>query len=276
MGVDVIVLDGRIPFTAGRARNEGFRRLREVAPHLAYVQFVDGDCEVVADWLENATAFLATHADIAVVSGRLRERYPERSIYNLLCAIEWDIPVGEARACGGIALVRAEAFEQLAGYRAELIAGEEPELCFRLRAAGWRVWRLDQEMAVHDAAMTRFAQWWKRSLRGGYAYAQGAHLHGAAPERFCVRESRSIWFWGLGIPVGALGLSLWLGGWALALLLIYPLQIVRLAVRGGRSVRQNWWHAAFVVIGKFPGMLGQAKFMLDRTFGNRSRVIEYK
>ena len=276
MGVDVIAVDGRIPLTAARARNEGFRRMREVAPHVAYVQFVDGDCEVVAGWLEKAAAFLGTHADIAVVCGRLRERYPERSIYNLLCAIEWDTPVGEARACGGIALIRADAFEQVDGYRADLIAGEEPELCFRLRAAGWRVWRLDQEMALHDAAMTRFGQWWKRTLRGGYAYAQGAQLHGAAPERFCVRESRSAWFWGLGLPMAVLGLSAWLGGWAFVLLLLYPLQIVRLAVRGGYSARQNWWHAAFIVIGKFPGMLGQAKFMLDRILGNRSRLIEYK
>src|SRR5688572_22948402 len=92
MQVDVIVLDARIPFTAARARNEGVRRVRELAPGLAYVQFVDGDCEVVAGWLEAATAFLDTHADVAAVSGRLRERHPERSIYNRLCDIEWDKP----------------------------------------------------------------------------------------------------------------------------------------------------------------------------------------
>ena len=40
------------------------------------------------------------------------------------------------------------------GFRDDLIAGEEPELCVRLRAAGWRIWRLlESDMAFHDAAM---------------------------------------------------------------------------------------------------------------------------
>lgn len=276
MGVEVVGLDMRVPFTAARARNEGFRRLRELAPDLAYVQFVDGDCEVVAGWLEEAGAFLDAHREVAVVCGRLRERYPERSIYNRLCDIEWDTPVGEARTCGGNALMRANAFEKVSGYRADMIAGEEPELCVRLRAAGWRIWRLDEEMALHDAAMTRFGQWWKRSKRAGYGFAEGASLHGASPERHWVRESRSAWIWGLAIPIVTLGASLWIGPWAAALLLVYPLQVLRLFLRGNRSPRENFWRAAFLVLGKFPEMLGQAKFILDRAFGNRSRLIEYK
>lgn len=276
MGVEVVGLDMCVPFTAARARNEGFRRLRELAPDLAHVQFVDGDCEVVAGWLEEAVAFLDAHRNVAVVCGRLRERYPERSIYNMLCDIEWDTPVGEARACGGNALMRADAFEKVSGYRADLIGGEEPELCVRLRAAGWRIWRLDKEMALHDAAMTRFGQWWKRAKRSGYGFAEGASLHGAPPERHWVRESRSAWFWGLGIPVGVFGLALWWGVLALVLLLIYPLQIVRLAVRGRRTPRENWWRAVFLVFGKFPEMLGQLKFLTHRCLGRQSRLIEYK
>src|SRR5712692_681401 len=218
MGIEVVSLDVRIPFTAARARNEGFKRLRELAPDLAYVQFVDGDCELVDGWLERAANFLGDHEDVAAVGGRLREKYPARSIYNMLCDIEWDTPTGEAKTCGGIAMMRAGAFERVRGYRPDLIAGEEPELCVRLRTAGWRIWRLGEEMALHDAAMTRFGQWWKRMLRGGYAFAQGADLHGAPPERHCVRESRGVWFWGLGIPVGVFGLVLWWGGWGLVLL----------------------------------------------------------
>jgi hypothetical protein len=250
--------------------------LRELASNLAYVQFVDGDCEVVAGWIEKAVAWLDLHRDVAVVCGRRRERYPERSIYNMLCNIEWDTPVGEAKTCGGDALMRIDAFEAVNGYRADLIAGEDPELCVRLRTAGWRIWRLGEEMTLHDAAMMRFGQWWKRTLRCGYAFAQGADLHGAPPERLGVRESRSAWFWGLGIPVGVFGLALGWGAWALVLLLIYPLQVVRLALRGDRSIRENWWRAVFIVIGKFPEVLGQTKFMLDRISSSRSRLIEYK
>jgi hypothetical protein len=91
-----------------------------------------------------------------------------------------------------------------------------------------------------------------------------------------VRESRSIWFWGLGVPAAVCGLALWWGAWALLLLLVYPLQIARIAIRGGRSRRENWWHAGFLVLGKFPEMLGQIKFLTHRYLGEQARLIEHK
>ena len=276
LGVEVVELDMAMPFTAARARNEGFARLQQLQPAIAYVQFVDGDCEVVPGWLIKAQAFLDQHADVAVVCGRRRERFPHRSIYNLLCDLEWDTPVGEAKACGGDALMRAGAFAAVAGFRPELIAGEEPELCVRLRAAGWKVWRLAEEMTLHDAAMTRFGQWWQRTLRAGHAFAEGAFLYGAAPERHWLRESRRAWLWGLGIPLVILLAGSILGWLALLLLLIYPLQIVRLAVRGARSPRENWLQALFLVLGKFPEMLGQVKFLWRRLGAGKSTLIEYK
>jgi len=245
-------------------------------PDLTYVFFVDGDCEVVAGWLNTAVIFLDEHADVAVVCGRRRERFPEQSVYNLLCDIEWDTPVGQARACGGDAMMRASALEAVGGYRADLIAGEEPELCVRLRAAGWKIWRLDAEMTLHDAAMTRFGQWWKRSMRGGYAFAEGAHLHGTPPEKHWVAESRRAWVWGLGIPLLVFVAVFAWGAWGLWLLVVYPLQVVRLALRGKRSASDNWWHAFFLVMGKFPEMVGQVKFHVHSKGAGPVRLIEYK
>lgn len=276
LDVDVVELDMAIPFTAARARNEGFARLRKLAPELRYAQFVDGDCEVVEGWLGKAADFLDGHSNVAVVCGRRRERFPERSVYNMLCDIEWDTPIGEAKACGGDAMMRVDAFENVQGYRADLIAGEEPELCVRLRAAGWRIWRLDAEMALHDAAMLRFSQWWTRSLRAGHAYAEGAHLHGTPPERHWVRESVSAGLWGLGIPLAALGMFVVWGGPGLLILLVYPLQIVRLGLRADYASRANWWRAAFLVLGKFPEVIGQVKFLYRRFLGIKPRLIEYK
>ena len=276
LGAEVVELDLATPFTAARARNAGFRRLLEISPGLACVQFVDGDCEVVDGWLESATNFLQEHAQVAVVCGRRRERYPGRSIYNLLCDLEWDSPLGETKACGGDALMRIPAFAAARGYRDDLIAGEEPELCVRLRAAGWKIWRLGEEMTLHDAAMSHLGQWWKRSMRAGYAFAEGASLHGAPPERHWVRESRSAWLWGAVFPLLALVAATVWGTPGLLLLLVYPLQVVRLALRGERSTRKNWWRALFLVLCKFPEMQGQAKFVLHRLLGGRARLIEYK
>lgn len=275
-GVTVVGLDMRRPFTAARARNEGFKLLRKDAPELDYVQFVDGDCEVVPGWLEKAALFLNEHSDVAVVCGRRRERFPHRSLYNMLCDMEWDTPVGEARYCGGDAMMRASVLESVGGYREDMIAGEEPELCVRLRAAGWKIWRLEEEMTLHDAAMTSFWQWWKRNKRAGYAYAHGAYLHGIPPERHGVRQSRSAWIWGLVIPVLTIGLVIWLGLLGFTLLLVYPLQIVRLALRGKWSAHENWWRALFLVMGKLPELAGQVSFFYNRLSGKAARLIEYK
>ncbi|NIF25231.1 glycosyltransferase [Pantoea sp. Tr-811] len=276
LGIEVVALDMAQPFTAARARNEGFARLLQLAPTLQYVQFVDGDCEVVAGWLARGQAFLDQHPDVAVVCGRRRERFPERSVYNLLCDLEWDTPVGQAKACGGDALMRVEAFQGVSGFRPGLIAGEEPELCVRLRARGWKIWRLGEEMTLHDAAMTRFSQWWRRSVRGGYAFAEGAYLHGDPPERHWRRESRRAWLWGLALPVAILLACTVFDGWGLLLLLVYPLQAVRLARRGDRSARENWLQGIFLVLSKFPEMVGQVKFALDRFTASKTALIEYK
>ena len=173
LGVNVVELDMSVPFTAARARNAGFRYLRELAPEVRYVQFVDGDCELVMGWAREALEFLENRPDIAAVCGRLRERDPERSVYNWLCEREWNGPIGEVKSCAGNVMQRACALEAVGGYREDVVAAEEDELCVRLRALNWRIWRLDHDMAVHDAAMVYFSQWWKRSVRAGYAFAQG-------------------------------------------------------------------------------------------------------
>jgi GT2 family glycosyltransferase len=278
LAIAIVELDLRTPFTAARARNEGFQRLLELQPELDFVFFVDGDCEVVGGWLEKAGLFLDLHPDVAVVWGSRRERYPEKSVYNLLCDIEWwDYPLGETKLCGGDAMMRVKAFQQVKGYNPELICGEEPELCVRLRQAGWRIWRLDEPMTLHDAAIYRFGQWWKRMVRGGYAFAQGAALHGTPPELHGVLESRRAWVWGLWIPISMLALAPIIGWWVLLVFVAYPLQVIRLALRGRRpAAHENWWRALALVVSKFPEVVGQLKFVLDRYRRVQSRLIEYK
>jgi glycosyltransferase involved in cell wall biosynthesis len=275
-GAAVVALDMSRPFTAARARNAGFRLLAETGLPPDLVQFVDGDCEICDGWLEAGRAFLDAHADVAVVCGRNRERFPERSIYNRLADMEWDTPVGEARACGGNAMMRVAAFAQAGGFRDDLIAGEEPELCVRLRAFGWHVWRLDAEMTLHDSAMTRFSQWWRRSMRAGYAFAEGAHLHGSPPERHWVRETRSARFWGGVLPVLVLVGMCAFGPVAAWVLLVYPLQALRLTFKGSGRFTLRALRALFLVLGKFPEALGQLKFLALQASGRHARLIEYK
>lgn len=279
MGVDVVELDLSIPFTAARARNAGFMRLTQQHPGLRYVQFVDGDCEVVDGWLETAYETLEQRPELAVVCGRRRERLPESSLYNQLCDIEWDTPVGEATACGGDAMMRVEAVQQVNGFNPELIAGEEPELCLRLRQQGWKIWRLDAEMTLHDAQMTKFQQWWRRSQRAGYAYAEGSWRHGNSPQKHWVKESRRIWIWGVAIPVMAAIAALPTHGWSLALLLAYPLSAFRSyrhTLGRGVSSQQAALYGAFCTLGKFPEAQGLLQFHLGRLLKRQRQLIEYK
>ena len=279
LGVQVVELDLSIPFTAARARNEGFEYLLETNPNLEYVQFVDGDCEIVTGWLESAYHKLQSNPKIAVVCGRRRERFPNQSIYNHLCDLEWDTPVGEAKACGGDAMMRVTALKEVGGFNPTLIAGEEPELCVRLRQQGWKVFRIDAEMTLHDAQMTLFSQWWKRSLRAGHAYAEGAWLHGEPPERHWVKESLSIWFWGFIVPFLAFVPYWFTSGFSLLLLSVYPLlayKIYRSQIKQGIDAESARLYALFCLIGKFAQVRGQIQFHFGRLRGKGSSLIEYK
>lgn len=271
LGATVVDLDMNRPFTAARARNEGFAKLENLVPDLKYVQFVDGDCEVLDGWMASAAAFLDAHPEHAVVCGRRRERYPERSVYNRLCDEEWNTPVGNAKSCGGDALFRVSAFREVVGYRDGMIAGEEPELCLRLRMAGWQVRRIDHEMTLHDADMTRFSQWWKRTLRAGHSFAEGAWLHGGTPERHKVRETTRALVWGAGIPLLICLLALFLNPSWLVLACIYPLQWLRLWKRSGSAQT-----AIYLLLGKFAEALGVFKFHVGRLSGRDRQIIEYK
>ncbi|MFT3731278.1 MAG: glycosyltransferase family 2 protein [Hyphomicrobium sp.] len=263
-------------FTAARARNAGYRRLREMRPDLTFILFVDGDCDVESEWPAHAVAFLKAHADVGAVAGRRRERYPERSVYNWLCDREWDTACGETRAVGGDSVMRMAAINSVGGFRDDLIAGEEPELCVRMRAKGWRIWRLDQPMTIHDAAMTRFAQWWRRSVRAGYAFAQGAHLHGRGPDRHWLWESRRAWIWGVALPVACILCGYIFFPWGFALMLIYPLQVARQYFGNTGSTRDRAAIAFFQTLARFPEAVGQIKFLYDRIVHRPSALIEYK
>ncbi len=265
-GAEVVDLDMSRPFTAARARNAGLARLQGAE----FIQFVDGDCCVEPGWIAFSAGYLADHPDVGVVCGRRREQFPRASVYNRLCDIEWDTPVGPALACGGDAMMRLGALRDVGGFREDLIAGEEPELCLRLRRSGWDVVRLDHEMTRHDARILRFGQWWARSRRAGHAYAEGAYLHGAAPERHWLRETRRALAWGAGLPLvtGALAVATPL---AALLLLAYPAQVFRLFLK-----HRDWPLAVFSVLGKFPEAQGAVQFHVNRLRGRRSPIVEYK
>jgi glycosyltransferase involved in cell wall biosynthesis len=278
-GAHVVILDPALPFTAARARNAGLDELRTIAPEVELVQFVDGDCEVADGWIERAAAEFPLDDHLAVVCGRRRERFPRASVYNLLCDIEWNTPVGLADSCGGDAMMRIQPVVDMHGYNPDLIAGEEPDLCLRLRQRGYRIRRVDAEMTLHDANMMRFTQWWRRTIRGGHAYAEGFTRHRREPGKFWAREVRSNLFWGAALPAVALGLAWPLMGLSLVALLGYPLLVLRISHSSrlrGMTEREARTYAIFCVMGKVPSAYGQIRYWLRLARGRRTSLIEYK
>jgi GT2 family glycosyltransferase len=278
LGAIVVELDTATPFTAGRARNEGFAHL---PANIELVQFVDGDCEIAANWIATAVAALQMQSSTVIVCGRRRERFPDASIFNRLCDMEWNTPIGRAQACGGDFMVRAAAFREVGGFDPTVIAGEEPEMCFRLRVKGWTIERLDGEMTLHDAAMTRVGQWWKRNIRSGHAYAQGYAMHGGPPDFWRRRQVRSIVYWTCVPPIAAIALLVlaphhwWV---AICPLLLYPALMLKTADGRRRkdSIGDAVLYAGAAVLGKFPQFLGVVKYRSAQRRGGKHTIIEYK
>jgi hypothetical protein len=263
-----------VPFTAARARNEGIARTVQSSPRTEFVLVIDGDCELVSGFVEAALDEMQRDPKAAVVCGRRRERFRTATIYNRLCDMEWDTPVGQVSECGGDALIRLAAFHQVGGYNEAIIAGEEPELCFRIRREGWVIYRIPHDMTLHDAAMTRFDQWWKRSVRAGHAYAEGFARHG-----YWSREVRSALAYGgvippLAVATGAATMGLGLSLFAAHGVLFARVKKHRLAK--GDSADDASLYAQFCVLSKFAHVVGMAKYVKHRALGERARIIEYK
>ena len=286
LGATVVDLDTSVPFTAARARNEGFRALEGLSgASLEFVQFVDGDCEIESGWIARAVHELRSASTVAVVFGRRRERERRASPYNRLCDLEWDVPAGDVLSCGGDVMMRADALRAVGGYDPRLIAGEEPDLCLRLRERGWRVRSVGAPMTIHDAALHRFGQWWRRAVRAGYVEAEGMADRGSAYPR-----RRWVWsnlFWVVLVPAStfaAATIAIRDGSWtgaAVAIAVAVGLHLVSW-LRILLSARRRWpaedaaLYASFCLLARWAAMHGMLVYGWRRLRRSERRLIEYK
>lgn len=280
LGAEVVELDLSTPFTAARARNAGLERLRTHAPDTEFVQFVDGDCEVVSGWIEIAKDALQKSPALVAVTGVRRERYPEQSWLNEVCDVEWrQGAYGETTRFGGDVMVRLSAIVRIGGYNPSVIAAEDDECAIRLCASGGRVLRVESTMTIHDAAMHHLSQWWQRAKRCGYGYAQVGALHGARPVyKFRVERRRAL-VWGALLPTTILAFGPASNGISLLLVAVYPLRAMRIARssrRSGFSRRASVAWGVSCAFSAVPEAVGVFKYHLDRLRRTAPRIIEYK
>lgn len=275
IGAIVVDLDTSVPFTAARARNAGFAALQS-AGAIDYVQFLDGDCAIEPGWTTTGRQMLDATPDIGIVTGWRTEQSPTRNVYHEMVEVEWHRPAGEIQSCGGDILVRADAFTAIGGFNPRIIASEDEEFCLRIRHHGLRVHRLPLIMTRHDADMTRFGQWWQRTVRSGHGFAE---VGGMQPTHF-LAERRRVWFYGglcpllimAGIasglwPLALLGLSAYFYNW------FRTMQGLR---RAGQPFSQASQHALFLTVSKIANMQGMLTYCLRRLRGADMQIIEYK
>ena len=284
-GVPVLPLDPSKPMSAARARREGFRQLLAGNPDIDLVFFIDGDCQVESTWPQVAIDFLRDNSKVGALCGRRREQQPELSVYNRLCDQEWDTPIGEALSVGGDAVYRVSAYLEAGEFDPTVPAGEEPELCKRLRDCGWKIYRIDAEMTQHDAAMTRFGQWWKRQIRTGYA---GYDVERRFQLGIFDRIIRSAFAWSALPVVMAIVTAILLriaqfNFWhitallsALLAVLLQALRIAKRAKSPTTSCKQALQYGCFTMASKLPIALGAIRQIIGTAFGKQARLVEYK
>lgn len=262
-------------FTAARARNFGWRRAAG-----EMILFLDGDTILDADFPLAAVEELGKDSANAAAWGHRRELCGCLSVYVRVLDLDWVYAPGETLFFGGDVLVRRAALESVGGFDEKLIAGEEPEMCRRMRNKGWRIQHIDVPMTLHDLAITRFAQYWRRATRAGYAFASVSARFRATSDPFWSSDARRNrirgTFWVLS-PLLAVGISIWLLSplpFALWLLLLMAVTLRSAWLSRWKSDDRNTLilYGLHSHLQQIPIFFGQLQFFQNRN----QKLMEYK
>lgn len=274
LGARVIEVQPQRP-SAAIGRNAGWR-----AAQGEFIMFLDGDTVLHPGFIARALEEMRA-PEVAVVWGHRRESRPEQSIYVRVLDLDWVYKPGVSEFCGGDALMRRRVLEESGGFDDTLIAGEEPELCRRLRAQGHTILHIDAPMTLHDLAIGTFAAYWKRAFRAGYAYAELAARFGSSNDPLWQRESRRNLIQGalLMLSPAMLLLSAW-QPWIAVMLALLAIALIT------RTLRRCAWKSRFIgtrtlyalhsIIQQVPIMFGQLGWYADERRGRLRFLIDYK
>lgn len=276
-GAKILKVESSRP-TAALGRNTGWRVAK--APILL---FLDGDTVLNPSFVNNS---LGEFEDpkVAIVWGHRREMYPENTLYNRVLDLDWIYPPGPSEFCGGDALMRKAVLEEVNGYDATLIAGEEPEMCGRIRSRGYVILHVDHKMTGHDLAMSRWSQYWRRAFRAGYAYAQVSRRFKTSETNLWSSEVRrnfirAAFVVGL-LAVGTAASLFWMSVLPiLAVLAFFLLLAVRTAIRVRwkcEDFSTRFLYGIHSHLQHVPIAVGQLAFLRDLSRGRDRHLIEYK
>lgn len=210
MGVSVLALDDSAPYTPARGRNEGATYLEKKYAQLKYVQFLDGDCELAVGWIESVLEVIKENSRLGIVVGSRGEKDRNYSVFTRLLDIEWrriwEPTCGMVKKTGGDIFVCIAAFNTVGKFHAEILGGEEPELCTRLAWAGWSIYKIDTPMSVHNGSHSGVLDRIRRHLRFGWAVSEITTLYRGTSVDLYRMENKRVWLFGVVLP--AVGIML--------------------------------------------------------------------
>ena len=276
MGVHTLVLPEG-PMCAAKARNLGWQTAKG-----AYILFLDGDTELHPDFVNRA---LQAWNDISLcaVWGHRRESNPQQSLYTKVLDLDWIYPAGITPYFGGDVLVRRIALQKVGGFDATLNAGEEPELCARLRGKGWKILHIDAPMTRHDLAVRSFKAYARRCYRSGIAYAEVTHRMQTLGDALWQHEARRDLVHGLLYVTAplllllAFAIHVWAGG----LLVVLGAAVVlrsawRCRARAAGNVVLALEYAVHSHLQKIPAFFGQVAWKRAHARKQRLALVDYK
>ena len=276
LGAQVLLLPSGA-LCAAKARNLGWQ-----AAAGEFILFLDGDTELHTDFVQHALTALHDRS-LCAAWGHRRESNPQQSLYTRVLDLDWIYPIGITPYFGGDVLVRRSALSQVGGFDATLNAGEEPELCARLRAKGWKILHLDVPMTRHDLAVRSFKAYARRCYRSGIAYAEVTHRMRTLGDALWQHEARRDLVHGQLYMAAPLLLLLAfvlhpLVGAALALMGVTVLlrSAWRSRARAEGKVRLALQYAVHSHVQKIPALFGQLAWRLAHARKQRLALVDYK
>ncbi len=137
------------------------------------VLFLDGDNELCPGWLDAAMEVLRCNDDIAAVAGQIVDlpRSAQHHDPPPDNGASGDIQITDVRHGGGAVAYKRSVLEQVGTFNPYIYSDEEPELCIRIRHAGYRVVKINRCSVYHytdpSEKLSTLIGRWKRNLYVG-------------------------------------------------------------------------------------------------------------
>jgi len=145
------------------------RYIGEKHSNSKFILFLDGDMELFPGWLKKGCEFLKNRPEVAVVTGKridlpTTEKHKNDSVINS----DTHGDATEISYSGGAAMYRRSVLNDVGTFNPYLFSDEEPDLCIRIRNAGYKILQLQLPIVYHytdpvDSLISKTKRW-KRNL----------------------------------------------------------------------------------------------------------------